>query len=170
MGFCLRFEEMTLLLELFYYDVWATQQLVSFCQQQSPAVLEEIVVGTDRSILRTLTHLIGSEQAYLAQLAGEAFLPPVRQGQILSLAEIQERCERCMRKWEEVVNRIDEIDITLPGDESWPEIPHGQNVIVLQALQHGIDHRTQICTTISLLGLEPPRMDGWSFGAARHQP
>jgi uncharacterized damage-inducible protein DinB len=160
---------MTALHELFSYDTWATQQLIRFLQQQSPALLEEIVVGTDRSILRTLTHVVGSEQAYLAQLAGEEFLPPVRQGQIISLAEIQERCERCMQAWARVLDRIDQIDITLPGDETWPEVPHGQNVILLQALQHGIDHRTQICTTLSLLGLEPPSMDGWSYGAARQR-
>jgi uncharacterized damage-inducible protein DinB len=160
---------MTVLSELFTYNTWATQQLVRFLQQQSPALLEEIVVGTDRSILRTLTHVVGSEQAYLADLAGEEVLPPVRQGQILPLAEIQERCERCLPAWEKVLDRIDQIDITLPGDGAWPEVPHGQNVILLQALQHGIDHRTQICTTISLLGLEPPRMDGWSYGAARSE-
>jgi uncharacterized damage-inducible protein DinB len=158
---------MTVLHELFYYNTWATQQLVRFLQQQSPALLEEIVVGTDRSILRTLTHVIGSEQAYLAQLAGEEILPPVHKGQILTLAEIQERSERCLPGWEKVLDRIDQIDMTLPGDDTWPEVPHGQNVILLQALQHGIDHRTQICTTLSLLGLEPPSMDGWSYGAAR---
>jgi uncharacterized damage-inducible protein DinB len=159
---------MSLLLELFQYDTWATQLLVDYCQRQSAAMLQELVVGTDRSILHTLTHLIGSEQEYLEELMGEKITPAIHQGQILSLVEIGERCERFLQNWQEVLDRFDQIDITIPEDGALPEIPHGQNILVLQALQHGIDHRTQICTTLSTLGLEAPRIDGWSYWHAKH--
>lgn len=34
-------------------------------------------------------------------------------------------------------------------------------------LHHGTDHRSQICTALTTLGIEPPEMDVWAFGAAR---
>jgi uncharacterized damage-inducible protein DinB len=34
-----------------------------------------------------------------------------------------------------------------------------------QALHHGTDHRSQICTTLTTLGVEPPSIDVWDFGA-----
>jgi uncharacterized damage-inducible protein DinB len=32
-----------------------------------------------------------------------------------------------------------------------------------QALHHGTDHRSQICTALSTLGVEPPAIDVWDF-------
>jgi uncharacterized damage-inducible protein DinB len=34
-----------------------------------------------------------------------------------------------------------------------------------QALHHGTDHRSQICTALTSLGVEPPSIDVWDFGA-----
>jgi uncharacterized damage-inducible protein DinB len=33
-----------------------------------------------------------------------------------------------------------------------------------QALHHGTDHRSQICTALTTLGVEPPAIDVWDFG------
>ena len=33
-----------------------------------------------------------------------------------------------------------------------------------QALHHGTDHRSQICTALTTLGVEPPSIDVWEFG------
>jgi uncharacterized damage-inducible protein DinB len=33
-----------------------------------------------------------------------------------------------------------------------------------QALHHGSDHRSQICTALTTLGVEPPAIDDWDFG------
>ena len=33
-----------------------------------------------------------------------------------------------------------------------------------QALHHGTDHRSQICTALTALGMEPPAIDAWDFG------
>ena len=33
-----------------------------------------------------------------------------------------------------------------------------------QAIHHGTDHRSQICTGLSALGIEPPEIDVWAFG------
>jgi uncharacterized damage-inducible protein DinB len=32
-----------------------------------------------------------------------------------------------------------------------------------QALHHGTDHRSQICTALTTLGVEPPAIDVWAF-------
>ena len=34
-----------------------------------------------------------------------------------------------------------------------------------QVLHHGTDHRSQICTALTALGVEPPGIDVWDFGA-----
>jgi uncharacterized damage-inducible protein DinB len=43
---------------------------------------------------------------------------------------------------------------------------HGpRGVRLAQALQHGTDHRSQICTALTTLGIEPPEIDVWAWAA-----
>jgi uncharacterized damage-inducible protein DinB len=39
-------------------------------------------------------------------------------------------------------------------------------VRLAQALHHGTDHRSQICTALTSLGVEPPAIDVWDYGLA----
>ncbi|MBA3739470.1 MAG: hypothetical protein H0W97_13015, partial [Actinobacteria bacterium] len=38
------------------------------------------------------------------------------------------------------------------------------SIRLAQALHHGTDHRSQICTALTTLGVEPPAIDVWDFG------
>jgi uncharacterized damage-inducible protein DinB len=31
-------------------------------------------------------------------------------------------------------------------------------------IHHGTDHRSQICTALTVLGIEPPAIDVWDYG------
>ena len=43
-----------------------------------------------------------------------------------------------------------------------PHAPVG--IRLAQALHHGTDHRSQICTALTTLGVEPPGIDVWDYG------
>ena len=32
-----------------------------------------------------------------------------------------------------------------------------------QAIHHGTDHRSQVCTALTTLGIEPPAIDVWDY-------
>ncbi|HEX9124342.1 MAG TPA: hypothetical protein VF984_13465, partial [Actinomycetota bacterium] len=38
------------------------------------------------------------------------------------------------------------------------------SIRLAQVLHHGTDHRSQICTVLTTLGIEPPAIDVWDFG------
>ena len=38
------------------------------------------------------------------------------------------------------------------------------SIRLAQALHHGTDHRSQICTALTTLGMEPPFIDVWDYG------
>jgi uncharacterized damage-inducible protein DinB len=159
---------MDLLRELFRYHAWATTRLIDACSGYPPAILQELVVGTDRSILHTLTHLVGTEQSYLETLTNEPATHPIHRGEVVSPTDLQQRHQAHLQRWEAVLERIDDLDVTLAADDERPATPHGQSLLVVQTFQHGIDHRTQICTTLHMLGVQPPAIDGWSYWAAAH--
>jgi uncharacterized damage-inducible protein DinB len=160
---------MDLVRELFRYHTWATTQLIDFCLNLPPAILHAVVIGTDRSIVHTLTHVVGTEQWYLELLSGESAAQPIQRGEVLALTELRKRFQSHERRWEALFERLEQLHVLLPATEWRPAIAEGQDLLIIQALQHGIDHRSQICTTLGMLGLEAPILDGWFYWRATHQ-
>ena len=37
------------------------------------------------------------------------------------------------------------------------------SLFLLQAVNHGTEHRSQVATILTHLGIEPPEMDGWTY-------
>jgi uncharacterized damage-inducible protein DinB len=37
------------------------------------------------------------------------------------------------------------------------------SLFLLQAVNHGTEHRSQVATVLTQLGVEPPGMDGWTY-------
>jgi uncharacterized damage-inducible protein DinB len=54
--------------------------------------------------------------------------------------------------------------ITLELDDDGFERRATVGIRFAQALHHGTDHRSQICTALTSLGVEPPIIDVWEFG------
>src|SRR5215213_849506 len=103
---------MDLLRELFRYHAWATLRLIDACSGYPPASLQAIVVGTDRSILHTLTHLVGTEQSYLETLTGEPAAEPIRRGEQLAPTDLQQRYQAHSQRWQAILGRLADLDVT----------------------------------------------------------
>ena len=56
----------------------------------------------------------------------------------------------------------DEVVVVRRDDGSETHAPKG--IRLAQVLHHGTDHRSQICTALTSLGIEPPEIDLWAFG------
>ena len=37
------------------------------------------------------------------------------------------------------------------------------SLLLLQAVNHGTEHRSQVATILTQLGVVPPEMDGWTY-------
>ncbi len=48
-------------------------------------------------------------------------------------------------------------------DEEAHETRAPLGIRLAQALHHGTDHRSQICTALTSLGVDPPSIDVWDF-------
>jgi uncharacterized damage-inducible protein DinB len=57
-----------------------------------------------------------------------------------------------------------EADVVEHGDGWNFHSPAGLRLA--QVVQHGTDHRSQICTALTSFGVEPPEIDLWVFGGA----
>jgi uncharacterized damage-inducible protein DinB len=154
----------SLMADAFGHHVWATRRVIDACHQLTPEQLGTVVPGTYGSILDTLRHLVGADAAYLWLLTGG------RTQQIdedaMSLAELGTAMERHGEAWMSLLAGDPDPDAVLTrhrDDGSAGHAPIG--IRLAQAVHHGTDHRSQVCTALTSLGIQPPEIDVWDFGA-----
>jgi uncharacterized damage-inducible protein DinB len=154
----------SVLADAFAHHVWATLQVVDACRALSPEQLETVVPGIYGSILETLRHLVGADAWYLFVLTGGR-TARINEEQ-MGLAELRATMEGNGAAWVGLLGEDlhpDAVIVRRHTDGSETRAPLGLRLV--QALHHGSDHRSQICTALTLLGVDPPAIDVWDFGA-----
>jgi len=152
-----------LLDDAFAHHVWATLRLIDACLPLSREQLEAAVPGTYGSILETIRHLVEADTYYLSHLTGD----PAREidPRQMGLAELRAEMEADERTWTELLAAdLDPDAVVTDVDQEGYRRDASIGVRTAQAIHHGTDHRSQICTALTTLGLEPPLIDVWAFG------
>jgi uncharacterized damage-inducible protein DinB len=153
----------TLLDDAFDHHVWATLRLMDTCDALSPEQLDTAAAGTYGSILDTMRHLVGADASYLFVMTRER-IPNIDE-ELMDLAELRAVMERNGKAWSQLLSDgVDpsEVLVRTWDDGSQTQAPSG--IRLAQVLHHGTDHRSQICTALTSLGIEPPPIDVWDFG------
>ena len=155
----------SILSDAFDHHVWATVHLLDACATLTADQLDTNVTGTYGSIIDTLRHLVGADVAYLDVLAGDQ--PPFDE-ESATLADLRSRMVAHLRAWAGVIGDDPDPDtpsIRYRDDGSEGHAPTG--IRLAQVLHHGTDHRSQVCTTLTSLGIEPPEIDVWAFAESQ---
>jgi uncharacterized damage-inducible protein DinB len=146
------------------HHIWATETLIDACTDLGRGALSTPAPGTYGSILDTLRHLVDSDCFYLTFFRDEP--PRVEEDAELDLTELRSVITANGRDWMALLARgVDgEADTVEQGDGWTFHAPTGFRLA--QVVHHGTDHRSQICTALTGLGVEPPEIDLWAFGEA----
>jgi uncharacterized damage-inducible protein DinB len=150
--------------DAFAHHTWATERLIDACTVLTPERLAAAVPGTYGSILDTMRHLVGADSWYLFDLTGDV-ARCIEEGE-MDLGHLRAAMQDDGEAWlrllgdhpdpDTVVHEVDESD----GFERDAPIV----IRLAQALHHGTDHRSQVCTALTNLGVDPPSIDVWDFG------
>jgi uncharacterized damage-inducible protein DinB len=156
----------SLLKDAFGHHVWATLYLIDACAALEPQQLDSSAPGTYGSILQTLRHLVGSDCSYLSVTSdGRRSMIDADE---MDLSQLRAVMEENGGLWSSLLE--DDLDA-----DGWQvrHRPDGSEthatlgIRLAQALHHGTDHRSQVCTALTLLGIEPPDIDAWEYGIAQ---
>ena len=148
--------------DAFGHHVWATLRVLDACLALPPEQLETAVPGTYGSILDTARHTIGADASYLYVLSGER--TSLIDEDAMDLPELRATMEGHASAWSSVLAERTDPNAVLErhrDDGSETHAPVG--IRLAQALHHGTDHRSQICTALTTLGVEPPAIDLWDY-------
>jgi uncharacterized damage-inducible protein DinB len=153
-----------LLIEAFRYNKWANLHLVDVCAKLSDDQLQLTAPGTYGTIAATLLHLLSAEQRYLRRLAG--IKPEINERDAApSLAVLREHAVRSGDQLIEAAGRITPED-TIDEERDGGLMRLHLGVVLVQAMHHGNDHRTHICTILGQHNIPYGDMDVWAYGQA----
>ena len=150
--------------DAFGHHVWATLRVIDACLALSPEQLETAVPGTYGSILETVRHLVGADASYLFVMTGGR-RSEIEEAQ-MDLGELRSVTVDHGPAWAELFAEDPDPkrDVVRHRDDG-SDSHAPMSIRLAQALHHGTDHRSQICTALTTLGIDPPAIDVWDFGA-----
>jgi uncharacterized damage-inducible protein DinB len=153
-----------LLVEAFRYNRWANLHLLDVCAQLTDEQLQLTAPGTYGTIAATLLHLLAAEQRYLRRLAGTK--PQISEREPApALAVLRKHAAGSGDDLIEAAKRITPED-TIDEERGGVPMRLHLGVVIVQALHHGNDHRTHICTILGHHQIPYGAMDVWAYGEA----
>jgi uncharacterized damage-inducible protein DinB len=155
----------SLLGDAFAHHIWATEELIDACAALTPNQLETAVPGTYGSIIGTLRHLVSSDGWYLSFFGGDP-AGRIREQDATSLAELRAAITANGMGWSRALAGEIDPDAEIIEREDGAELHSPLGVRLAQVVHHGTDHRSQVCTALTNLGLTPPEIDLWAFARA----
>lgn len=153
-----------ILARIFEHNQWANARIIEACAALTDEQLDATpATATKGSIRETLLHLVGAENWYLGQLTGED--TGFKRDTQPSFEEVRKAAEAsgagllalardpASKDWNEQYTASDGYIVT-----PW--------VVMVQVINHATEHREQIKSMLTALGVTPPEIDGWSYGLA----
>ena len=149
------------LIRLFEHNNWANLQTLQACakltDEQLDAAPQSVTKG---SIRRTLVHLVSSQRGYLELLT----LPvEARVKRTLPYDELEGNARSSGEALVMLVKGLADQPMTdrLQTTDGYYVDPW---VVLVQIINHATEHREQVNSMLSALGITPPNLDGWAYG------
>ena len=147
---------------IFSHNLWANLRLLERCATLPSEHLDATVAGAFGSIHATLQHIVTAEQSYFSRIStGQPYnrsedAPP------LTIAEMTEAVRTTglgLIEWAPTVHADDTVHIDWDGTPR--DVP--KTIILTQVINHATEHRAQIMTILTHLGIESPNLQSWSY-------
>jgi uncharacterized damage-inducible protein DinB len=153
--------------EFLRYNRWANLRLIDACLNLATEQLASSAPGVYGSIYATLVHIIQAEARYCRRLTGLRLDPPFAWEAAPSLSEMRPYAEQVGSA---LVEAAETMQITDSFQRDW-EDPEWEGrptryksmSMLIQAINHGVEHRTNITTILAQQGIQTPDLDGWEY-------
>ena len=149
--------------KLFEHNNWANTQIIKACSILSDEQLDAAPQSaTEGSIRSTLSHLVTSQQGYLRLLTLplEERLEPVPAppyGELQRSANTSGEALLALSRDPSSISKKGRLQTR----DGWLIEPW---ILMVQIINHATEHREQIKSMLTSLGVTPPSIDGWDYG------
>jgi uncharacterized damage-inducible protein DinB len=153
-----------LIADFYRQNEWANLTLIEYCKGLTDEQLDATAEGTFGSIRDTLRHIVAAECGYAVRLGATEVDRIPSDAPWPGLDELAERAKASATALTRLGHEASDEPITVgPPDDPWEVEPA---VILTQMFHHSTEHRTQINTILTSLGLEALELSAWEWGVA----
>jgi uncharacterized damage-inducible protein DinB len=154
--------------EAFAHHAWATERILDACADLTDEQREREIPAIFGSVLDTLRHLVDSDTWYLTCVSDGRFGRGRVDTSVFSFEEVRALAAENAAGWDRLIDeelatadpRTDVVSTSLDGSRRHMTL----GVRLAQVVHHGSDHRSQLCTALTLLGAFVPDVDAWAYG------
>jgi uncharacterized damage-inducible protein DinB len=154
------------LADFFKYTLWANLRLLDACAHLSDAQLDATTRGTFGSVRQTLIHIFAGEEGYVQRFTGK--LPTLRLQELTTFPGFDELRRRAKMSGEALIAIAEQWEpsqvLHLAYQGQSYEVP--AIFVLIQAVNHAVDHRSQVATQLGQQDVTPPELDGWAYYGA----
>src|SRR6188508_2391053 len=149
--------------DAFRHHIWATERIINACSGLTRAQLNAPCLGTYGSILDTLRHTVESDRSYARRFPTGKHLPDIAEEAQTTFAEMRMAMAANGEAWLKLLEGDLDPDAETVARFETEEYYAPYGVRLAQVLHHGTDHRSQICTALTTIGIEPRQIDVWGY-------
>jgi uncharacterized damage-inducible protein DinB len=156
--------------DFFRHNAMMNRRLLDACRRLSPEQLGATTPGTYGSIGATLVHIANAQEGYAARFLGIPRPEGLPEEPFPGFEALAERLAHGDARLQEAAAQLArEHEVQVTGDDPPGTWRMAAALLLLQAVNHGTEHRSQVATILTQLGVVPPEMDGWAYFFASGQ-
>jgi uncharacterized damage-inducible protein DinB len=151
------------LAELFRYNRWANLTLLDSCDGLPETTLAARPPGISGSVGELLLHIVGAQQTFVLRTMGRQHEGEFTRGSAWpGFSSLRTEAERSSDDLIAIAASLDaDVPVDLPYLGRAYRFP--KSFFLLHALEHGVEHRTEVKVALAQLGIETPDLDAWSY-------
>jgi uncharacterized damage-inducible protein DinB len=149
------------------YNRWANLTLIDACRGLTEEQLDTRAPGSSRSARELLQHAAGSELTFVLRTKGRQHEGESRRVDRMwpGFDVLREVVAASGDELIAIAEGLDENElVALPYQGKTYEYP--KSFFLLHAIEHGVEHRTEVKVTLALVGIDTPDLDGWFYALA----
>jgi uncharacterized damage-inducible protein DinB len=145
------------------YNRWANLILIDACRGLTAEQLDTRATHSSRSVRELLSHIVGSELTFVLRTKGRQHEGESRHVDGWPGFEVlRDVAGSSGDDLITIAAGLDEDElVALPHRGKAYEYP--KSFFLLHAIEHGVEHRTEIKVALALIGIETPDLDGWFY-------
>lgn len=148
------------------YERWATLRLIEACRALSDEQLDARLEWTSGPVRELLVHLVGGQQTFALRTKGRQHEGELNRSS--TWPGFDALITAATDAGDELIRIAESIETEADAELSWMGHTYRYPVsfFVVHAVEHGVEHRTEIKLALAASGVQTPDLDGWEFAAA----
>ena len=156
----------TPLAEMFGYNRWANTILIEACRALTDDQLDARIPSVSGSVRELLTHIVGGQQTFALRTQARQHEGELNRASPWpgwdTLTDLATHSNDDLIAIAEGLDK--DADVGLPHAGKMYRYP--KSFFLVHAIEHGVEHRTEIKVALAQLGVASPDLDAWEYAAA----